>query len=219
MSNDKAPNNRKLFIAVEGSIGIGKTTLVKWLSEQLNYTPYYEPLDGELGILREMYYDNPDDHALNLQIRIFMHRFKQHQQILVNNEGAIQDRSLFGDKPFAYMLHDDGIISREEIRTYEITWEVFRPFIVYPDVMIFLTAPTDILMQRIIERSRNGETAITTSYLEKLNDYIMHALKNEMMNAGVRCIVHPWDDPNARRNTLLRQLQDECDRPIPKWRC
>ena len=214
---------RSLFVAVEGAIGIGKTTLVEWLADVLSIKPYYEPIDGKIKPLREAFYVNKCKHALNMQVRMFMHRFRQHQEILihtVHGESAIQDRSLFGDKPFAYMLHREGFISDAEIITYETIWSVFRQYIVYPDVMVFLTAPPTTLQKRIASRSRDGEAGITIKYLTDLQEYIMDHLRIEMMNVGVRCLTYDWaNNTGIKRAMLATDLSEELKRPQPRWRC
>ena len=209
---------RQLFIAIEGSIGIGKSTLAKKLAKALGYQVFEEPLTGPVQELRTKFYNNPNQYAFALQMKLFMYRFRQHKLIWDLGVGAVQDRSIYGDKPFAYLQHDLGIMDDEQIAVYEDTWAVFKAHIVYPDIMIFLHAPLDILMERIKgQRRRPEETKITPEYLNGLCNRI-DDLYTEMRNENVLCLQYHWSEPEQMFDTLLRHIKAEQNKPGHKWR-
>jgi deoxyadenosine/deoxycytidine kinase len=209
---------RNLFVALEGPIGVGKSTLTKRLAADLGYPEFKEPLDGPIQQLRTKFYKEPNKYAFALQMKLFMYRFRQHKLIWDLGVGAIQDRSIYGDKPFAYLQHDLGIMDDEQLAVYEDTWYVFKAHIVYPDVIIFLHAPVDILMQRIKYcRGRPEESHITEDYISKLSNRI-DDLYTEMRNENVLCLQYNWADPDSMYPILLRQLRAEQGRPGYRWR-
>jgi len=206
-------NQRNLFITIEGPPGIGKTTLAKWLSKELNYKHYLEPMSGSVQNLRVKFYKDMKKWAFALQIKLFQLRFRQHQEILLqsNDIGAVQDRSIYGDKPFAYLLHQQGFINDDEILIYEECWEQYRHFIVEPDIMIFLEADVDTLIHRIKkERNRPEEHNITKEYLEGLI-YYTNLLRNEKLEQGTSCFTFNWSDPESMKPNLLKFIQRTID--------
>lgn len=210
---------RKLFISVEGIIGIGKSTLVKYLAKELNYNQYLEPIDDDVKRIRELFYADMKTWGFAFQIKLFQMRFRQHQLAIGQRPecGAIQDRSIYGDKVFAYTLHDMGFIKDEMLQIYEETWGMMQQFLVNPDLMIFLEAPTEIVLSRIKEnRQRPEELGITIDYLQKLENYT-ETLRIDMQKHGITCWTLDWTDPNLRLPLLIKDIKREEQRNISPW--
>lgn len=212
--------SRNLFICVEGPIGVGKSTAVRTLAKMLGYDNYDEPISGAIERLRKKFYADMDKYAGLFQIKVFIKRFYQHQRILLDltNRGAIQDRSIFGDKCFAYMLYESRKISDEELEVYEELWQVFRHLIVNPDIMFFLEADTEILLERINnQRKREEESGITGEYLEGLK-IKLNMLYDEMQNNGVICHKISWDEPNIHIPAIANIIQKTSKLIAPRWK-
>jgi deoxyadenosine/deoxycytidine kinase len=210
---------RKLFLTIEGLIGIGKSTLAKYLAKELNYNLYLEPIDDDVKYVRELFYADMKTWAFAFQVKLFQKRFRQHQLAIGQRpeHGAVQDRSIYGDKVFAYVLHDMGYINDEMLQIYEETWDTMKQFIVNPDLMIFLEAPTQMVLDRIKkDRQRPEELEITLDYLQRLENYT-ETFRIDMQRHGVTCWTCDWIDPNLRLNLLIKDIKREEIRNTSLW--
>ena len=104
------------FIGISGLIGAGKTTLAKELGKVLNLPVYYEPI-VENEYLEDFYRDMKR-YSFSFQIYLLNCRFRQHQQVLWNGTGGIQDRTLYEDSIFAKVLYEEGNMEEREYKTY-----------------------------------------------------------------------------------------------------
>ena len=85
----------KPFIGIAGNIGVGKTTFTKMVSEKMGLIPYYESVDDNPYL--SDFYSNMDRWSFNLQIYFLQHRFSHHIEIVNDNKGVIQDRTIYED--------------------------------------------------------------------------------------------------------------------------
>jgi len=210
---------RKLFVTIEGSIGVGKSTLTKRLAADLKYKAYYEELAGSVKKLRTKFYKDMHRWAFPLQIKLFQKRFKQHLEIILMRDrlGAIQDRSIYGDIPFAEMLSSSGHISPDEMEIYNETWQSMKQFIVQPDIMIFLVASPEVLLKRIKnDRQRPEECHITKDYLNKLSIELLY-LYQQKMQEGIACRKFDWDDSNIVYEEVLHFIREEELKRTPRY--
>jgi len=210
---------RNLFVGVEGAIGIGKTTAAKKVAQILGYDFYEEPTTGAIERLRKKFYKDMEKYAALFQYKIFIRRFYQHMNIILNlnYKGAIQDRTIYGDKPFAYMLYDSGLIDEEQLEVYEDLWGAFRHLLVEPDMMFFFYADIPVLMKRIHgDRKREEESGITPEYLEALIEKT-HFLKEDREKHGVICFELDWNDPNTNIDTMVHLIRQTSESKASKW--
>jgi deoxyadenosine kinase len=104
------------FIGISGIIGAGKTTLAKELGKVMNLPVYYEPI-VENEYLTDFYSDMKR-YSFSFQIYLLNERFRQHQQVLWNGTGGVQDRTLYEDSVFAKVLYEQGNMEEREYKTY-----------------------------------------------------------------------------------------------------
>lgn len=156
------------FIAVAGNIGVGKSTLVKLLSERMQWTPFYEPVT-ENPYLAD-FYEDMQAWAFHSQIYFLMRRLRIHRK-LMNMEGSvIQDRSVYEDAEiFAHNLYLQNAISKRDYDTYRELYHVLVEFLPPPDLVIYLRSSVSTLMDRIANRNRSYELTISAEYLTDLN--------------------------------------------------
>ncbi len=159
----------KKFIAVAGNIGVGKSTLVTLLCKQLKWEPFYEPV-GDNPYLVDFYADMAS-WSFHSQIFFLTRRLRSHHQLSQHPTSVIQDRSVYEDAEiFAQNLYLQGHIKERDYETYRELYETITQVLPPPDLVIYLRASVDTLMDRIARRGRDYERTITPEYLQSLND-------------------------------------------------
>jgi deoxyadenosine/deoxycytidine kinase len=167
----------KKFVAVAGNIGVGKSSLVELLSARLGWEPFYEPV-GENPYLADFY---TDMRAWSFQSQIFFlsRRLRAHRQLLDHPTSAIQDRSVYEDAEiFAYNLHLQNHMTERDYQTYRELYQVLTQFLPPPDLVVYLRATVDTLVQRIAYRGRDYEQQIEREYLNRLNSLYESWIEN-----------------------------------------
>ncbi len=153
------------FIAVEGPIGVGKTSLSKRLAETFNYELLLEK--SEDNPFLERFYHNPKQHALATQLFFLFQRTQQIQELRQND--------MFEPVRVAdFLIDKDQLFAQQNLDQdeYQIYLNVYKHLIIdapAPDLVIYLQAPTSVLLNRIQKRGINAEQFIERSYLDNLN--------------------------------------------------
>jgi len=165
------------FIAVAGNIGVGKSTLVKLLSENLGWTPFFEPVT-ENPYLAD-FYEDMQEWGFHSQIYFLMRRLRIHRKLMDMKGSVIQDRSVYEDAEiFAHNLFLQKAINQRDYATYQELYQVLVEFLPPPDLVIYLRASVSTLVNRISKRNRDYERTISPDYLADLNrlyeDWVDH---------------------------------------------
>lgn len=154
------------YVAVEGPIGVGKTTLARRLAEVFEYPLLLEPADDNPFLDR--YYREGRRHALPTQLFFLLNRARQMADIggdgLIGNT-LVADFLMEKDNLFARLTLDDN-----EYSLYQQIEESLSIRAPTPDLVIYLQAPTDVLLERIEKRGINYERTIRADYLTALID-------------------------------------------------
>lgn len=159
----------KKVILVDGVVGVGKTTLGRILSEELNLHLYEELSDVDTNVLLDEFYANKKRWSFTLQVHFLNKRFKMIKEIH-RNHGGILDRSIFGDRIFAEMLNEDGDMSDEEYRTYSTLLDNMLEHAQSPKILIYLRCGVEKAIERINRRNRGLESSVQKRYWERLNE-------------------------------------------------
>lgn len=154
------------FIGISGLIGAGKTTLARELGKVMNLPVYYEPI-VENEYLEDFYRDMKR-YSFSFQIYLLNIRFRQHQQILWNGTGGIQDRTLYEDSIFAKVLYEQGNMEEREYKTYLNLFRNMSNFMKSNTLIVHLDVKPEEALERIKMRARGCEVGITVEYLTKL---------------------------------------------------
>ncbi len=158
----------KKYIAVAGNIGVGKSTLVRLLCEQLGWQPFYEPV-AQNPYLAD-FYNDMRTWAFHSQVFFLAHRLHIHRQIMLYPGSVIQDRSVYEDaQVFVVNLYQQGYLIQRDYDTYCALYHSLVDFLPSPDLLIYLRASTSTLHKRIARRNRPYEQEIDPLYLESLN--------------------------------------------------
>ena len=163
------------FIGISGLIGAGKTTLARELGKVLNLPVYYEPI-VENEYLEDFYRDMKR-YSFSFQIYLLNCRFRQHQQVLWNGTGGIQDRTLYEDSIFAKVLYEEGNMEEREYKTYLNLFRNMSNFMKKNTLIVHLDCKPEESLRRIKMRARGCETGITIDYLTKLYNAYEEFLK------------------------------------------
>lgn len=158
--------NLPQYIAVEGAIGVGKTTLARNLATTLGYETLLEM--PEENPFLERYYADPKANALPTQLYFLFQRTRQLEELKQRDmfhPVRVADFLLEKDPIFAQVTLDD-----HELRLYQLVYEQLSLEAPKPDFVIYLQAPTEVLQQRIRKRGWNSERNLEPNYLARLND-------------------------------------------------
>lgn len=154
------------FIAVEGPIGVGKTSLVKLLGKEFNARCIFENPEGNPFLPN--FYKDRKKYAFQTQIFFLLNRYNQLKEIAqldLFNQITICDYLFVKDRIFAIINLDD-----HELALYEQIFKLLYPQIPNPDLVIFLNAKPEILLQRIRKRNIPYEKEIDLDYLRELSE-------------------------------------------------
>jgi deoxyguanosine kinase len=166
--------NLPRYIAIDGPIGVGKTTLTHLLAKQLQAQVVLEEFEDN-PFLREFYRDRQRV-AFQTQIYFLLARFKQQEALRqpdLFNRAMVSDYVFAKDRIFAYLN-----LSEAELQLYEKIYDLLRPRLLQPDLVVYLQARPEVLMKRLRKRAREIEASVEVSYLEELmrgyNNFFHH---------------------------------------------
>ncbi|HQA49423.1 MAG TPA: deoxynucleoside kinase [Syntrophomonadaceae bacterium] len=162
-------NSNGVEIVVDGVTGVGKTSLVKIISEEFNLEPFNEMFDDENRLLHKFFYDRPK-WAFPMQTNFLTNRFKQYCKAMKIGQ-AVMDRSIYSDRIFARMYLEYGYLSQEEYDVYNNLLNALLEHVSPPKLMIYLRVSTDEAIRRIHRRGRPDEIEVEREYWDYLNQF------------------------------------------------
>ncbi len=154
------------FIAVEGPIGVGKTSLTKRLASSFNYEMLLE--QPEQNPFLDRFYEDQRSAALPVQLHFLFQRVNQLEELRqgdIFQPLRVADFLIDKDPLFASVTLDD-----DELRLYQNVYQQLTIDAPVPDLVLYLQAPTEVLMERIQRRGVPTERKIQYDYLSRLND-------------------------------------------------
>ena len=162
------------YIVIEGPLGVGKTSFAAMLAERINGQALLE--DEEENPFLAKFYQNPKKYAFQTQVFFLLRRYHLSQdiaQIDLFKRTVIADFLFDKDRIFARANLED-----EEFWLYDQLFQVLRKRLTPPDLVIFLQAKTEVLVERIKQRHRKFEKGISFKYLDQINqafnDFFFH---------------------------------------------
>ncbi len=168
-----------VHIGIGGNIGSGKTTLVRWLGDNLNDDEVARQ-ERRVHVFLENVAENPffdrfyadkPRWAYHSQMAFLKARIRTHELIRAWPGIAIEDRTAYEDCfVFAHSLHEQELISHDESDNYRFWFRESRGKLLQPSMFVYLKVPeVSVLLERIKKRGRESEKKITPEYLENLN--------------------------------------------------
>jgi deoxyadenosine/deoxycytidine kinase len=170
-SNQSVPaSSQKIFVAVAGNIGTGKTTLTEMLAKHFQWQAHFESVSDNPYLAD--FYTDMKRWSFPLQIYFMTHRVKSHQQISLESASAIQDRTIYEDANiFARNLFEQGQLEERDYKNYIAVYDVITGALQPPDLMIYLRKSLPRLKEQIKKRGRDYEQDMPEDYLGNLNRY------------------------------------------------
>jgi deoxyadenosine/deoxycytidine kinase len=153
------------YLVVEGPIGVGKTSLVTLLADQLNGTPILEESENNPFLVR--FYRDRRRWAFQTQMFFLLSRYRQQEEMAQHelfSNVTITDVFLPKDRIFASLN-----LTPDELVLYDQVYGLLRSRLPKPDLVIYLHAETDALMRRVKQRGREYEQDMTWEYLDELS--------------------------------------------------
>jgi len=159
---------KKVFVAVAGNIGSGKSSLTKLLSGRMGWRPFFESVEDN-PYLNDFYKDMKR-WSFELQVYFLSNRFRSHKSITEGEGSVVLDRVIYEDAEiFARNLYEIGNMAKRDYDNYVALYHVMTEYLRPPDLLIYLRASIDTLLRQISLRGRDFEQSIKREYLEQLN--------------------------------------------------
>jgi len=195
------------YIAVEGPIRVGKSTLARILCERLNAQRVAEPENNPfLG----PFYDGERGAGFQVQMTFLVKRFEQLHALDVgpqSNKTVVADYIFEKDKLFACLNLSDA-----ELETYNRYYDHFREQVPTPDLVIYLQASPEVLKKRLKKKNASNERAISDDYLEEVakayEHFFFHYTSSDLL------VVNTSEIDFVDRNEDLQELLRKVTEPI-----
>ena len=195
------------FIAVEGPIRVGKTTLADLLANRLNGSRIRD--DEDNPFLEAFYRDKPGA-AFQAQFHFLIHRFKQWRALDLaaqTDRLIVSDYIFEKDKIFAYLNLNDA-----ELRVYNQYYEMFPEQVPIPDLVIYLQATLEVLKKRIEKKNVSFEPRISDDYLQAVVSAYEHFFFH-YKSSGL-LVIETSEIDFVDRNEQLQELVRRLSQPV-----
>lgn len=160
---------RKNFIALDGPIGVGKTSLMNLMVEHLGAAKIVEDVDNPF---LSSFYAEEAGAAFQAQLYFLLSRYQrlsEARQADLFARFTVADFTMQKDRVFAHLTLSDS-----ELLLYEKLYSVLAPQVPRPDLVVYLQGSTDVLMDRVKRRDRSEERRLSYKYLEAVNQAYAH---------------------------------------------
>ncbi len=154
------------YIAIEGPIGVGKTTLVNAIARQLNARTILEQFEENPFL--PLFYQDQSRYAFQTELYFLLSRFRQQESYLQEDlfhQHTVSDYIFSKCRLFASLT-----LTNHDLTLFDHTYQILNRYVPQPDLILHLHAPVEILLDRISRRGREYERNIEGSYLRDLNN-------------------------------------------------
>ncbi|GAA4309320.1 deoxynucleoside kinase [Compostibacter hankyongensis] len=167
-------------ITIEGNIGAGKTTLARMLAERFSGRLILEEFADNPFLPR--FYRHPDRYAFPLELFFLAERYKQLKAVM--QEGDLFPQKIFSDYLFEKSLLFARLnLQEDELRLYQRLFDIIRPQLPEPDLLIYLHAPVEQLQRNIRRRNRSYEQQISDAYLLRIQEMYFQYMRGHSLPA------------------------------------
>jgi deoxyguanosine kinase len=195
------------YIAVEGPIRVGKSTLANIVADRLNAQRVIEP---ENNPFLQPFYEGERGAGFQAQFAFLIRRFEQLQRLEVgpkSQKAIVADYIFEKDKIFAYINLSDA-----ELEVYNRYYQYFREQLPAPDLVIYLQAAPEVLKKRLRKKNAPAEAAVSDDYIEEVvrayEHFFFHYTSSDLL------VVNTTDIDFVERHSDLQQLLKRVSEPI-----
>jgi deoxyguanosine kinase len=153
------------YIAIEGPIGVGKTSLARALAKELNARLVLEGVEDNPFLAR--FYEDSDKYALPVQLYFLLTRYNQQRELAQQDlftQATVADYLFAKDRIFASLN-----LAPEEMILYENVYKLLDAQMPRPDLVVYIRANVEVLIERLRKRNRDFERHISVQYLERVS--------------------------------------------------
>ena len=193
-------------IVVDGPIGVGKTTLSRILAREFSSRLVLEPADENPFLGR--FYGDRRKYAFQTQLFFLLSRYKQQEDLSQHDlfhQGTVCDYLFAKDRIFAALNLDEN-----EFALYERVYTLLNARVPGPDLVIYLQATPDVLMDRVAKRAGETDTGITYSYLEELstayNQFYFRYNESPLLVVNTTGI--DFESEDTDQSSLIREIRN-----------
>lgn len=208
-------NSRGIFIAIEGPIGVGKTTLANILSSHFKSTLLREIVEENPFLSK--FYTNIEEYALQTESFFLFNRIKQledtEKNLLSQGVSVVSDYHIIKNLIFAGITLDNM-----QFYKYKQMYNIFINDLPQPDIVIYLNSDTDVLMKRIAIRDRSFERQMDRNYIKELSSeykYYFNPLSIKHNFIGKEPVILEIDNSNLDflnndddRKFIIKNVED-----------
>ena len=195
------------YIAVEGPIRVGKSTLANMIADRLSAQRVIEPEDN---VFLRAFYDGQRGAAFQAQFAFMVRRFEQLRGLEVgpkSQKAVVADYIFEKDKIFACINLSDS-----ELDVYNRYYQIFRDQLPLPDLVIYLQASPEVLKKRLRKKNLPGEASVSDDYIEEVikayEHFFFHYTSSDLL------VVNTNDIDFVERHTDLQELLRRITEPI-----
>jgi deoxyguanosine kinase len=195
------------YIALEGPIRVGKSTLARILAERLNAQRIIEPDDNPF---LKAFYEGEPGAAFQAQMHFLARRFEQLRELdlgAASRKVVVSDFIIEKDKLFACLNLND-----QELDIYNRYYNFFREQVPTPDLVIYLQATPEVLRKRLKRKNLASESAISDDYLQEVVKAYEHFFFH--YSASDLLIVNTSEIDFVERNQDLQELLKKVSEPV-----
>ena len=191
------------FIAIEGVIGAGKTSLARMLAERHNARLVLEQFEENPFLPR--FYEDRERYAFQTQLAFLASRFKQQEKL--------RSRDLFHEMVISdYLFDKDRIFARlnlsgDEMALYDSIYGIMNSIAAKADMVVFIQSSVDRLMQNSRERGRPYEKEMSRSYIEELNNAYNHFFHHYSRSPLI--IINATEVDFVQNESHLKYIEDQ----------
>jgi deoxyadenosine/deoxycytidine kinase len=195
------------YIAIEGPIRVGKSTLANIIADRLNAQRVIEPEDNPF---LASFYDGERGAAFQAQFAFMIRRFEQLQRLDVgpaSQKAVVADYIFEKDRIFAYINLAD-----QELEIYNRYYHYFHGQLAVPDLVIYLQASPEVLKKRLRKKGTKSELSVSDDYIEEVvkayEHFFFHYTSSDLL------VVNTNDIDFVERHTDLQELLRRVSEPI-----
>jgi len=198
-------DRRSGYIAIEGPIGVGKTSLARLLATEFKARLVLEEVEENPFLAR--FYENADKYALPVQLYFLLTRYNQQRALAQQdlfNQATVSDYLFAKDRIFASIN-----LAPEELALYDKIYRLLDEKMPKPDLVVFMTAQVERLLERLRRRDREFERDISRDYLERVSaafrDFFFYYDEAPLLVVDTTAIDFVADSADLR--DLIREIE------------